>query len=64
MVGKKNPLSKKWKIIFPNKEEIIAYSLRNFCNTFEKEKLDFAAMQRTANGKQKSHKGYKCEYIN
>jgi group I intron endonuclease len=64
MVGKKNPLSKKWKIIFPNEEEIIVYILRNFCNTFEKEKLDFGAMQRTANGKQKSHKGYKCEYIN
>jgi len=64
MIGKKNPLSMKWKIIFPDGKNKIIYSLRNFCNTFEDVKLDFGAMQRTANGKQKTHKGYKCEYIN
>lgn len=62
MVGEKNALSKKWKIIFPDGKEKIITSLRNFCNTFEKIKLDFAAMHRTANGKQKLHKGYRCEY--
>ena len=63
MVGSKNPLSKTWKIIYPNGKEIFIKSLRNFCNNFKKEKLDFGAMHRTANGIQKFHKGYKCEYV-
>jgi group I intron endonuclease len=62
-VGRKNHLSKVWKIFFPGGEEKVVVSLRNFCNTYKEEKLDFAAMHRTANGIQRFHKGYRCEYV-
>jgi len=53
--------SKKWKIITPTENNIIIYNLSDFCKN---NNLDRESMYNTANGTQKSYKGWKCIRLN
>lgn len=50
----------KWKIIKPDKSEIITNSLTEFC---KQNKLSQGNMTEVAFGNRKQHKGFKCEYL-
>lgn len=51
---------KKYIIITPDGEEIFANGLKNFCDSYKKEKLNPCNLSLVASGKRKHHKKYKC----
>jgi len=51
-------ISKSWKIICPSGDIVITKGLRAFCKD---NKLSYDGMWKVASGKQKHHKGFRCE---
>lgn len=62
-IGSDHPLAKKYIIITPESEEIPIHGIAEFCRNYEKEKLDYHCLVKTAQGKQRYHKGYRCKYL-
>jgi hypothetical protein len=57
--GSNNPSSKKYKVTHPNGDIEIIIGLPEFCKQYN---LYSSAMTMCAKGRNKTHKGFRCEY--
>ena len=62
-IGSKSPKSKKYIVTTPEGKEIFVHGLRNFCKNYKEEKLNYKYLIRSAQGKQKYHKEFRCKYF-
>jgi len=63
--GKDSWMAKKYIITFPDNEECLVHSLRNFCSFLNKKQniVSYKGMSAVATGRRNHHKGFKCRYF-
>lgn len=61
-LGEKSPNAKKYIITFPNGDEYLTLSIKEFCRTCISHKLNSPGLYQCANNKIDSYKGFKCRH--